>query len=59
MPKLLPSRRRARSLALLALIALAACDTAPETYPLSGEACGSDDPVQDMRPSDCQPLPGL
>lgn len=47
------------ALALLALLALAACATAPETYPVSGEPCSPDDPVQDITPSECQPVPGL
>lgn len=46
--------RPVRALATLAalLLALAAC-TQPDTYPVSGEPCDPDDPVQDM--ADCIP----
>ncbi|MGI3185781.1 hypothetical protein [Nioella aestuarii] len=38
--------------ALAILGFLAAC-TPPDTYPISGEECGPDDPVQDMSAHDC------
>ena len=45
-----------RSLALIlaATLALAAC-TAPDTYPITGEACGPEDPVKELDASDCLP----
>ena len=42
------------SATLLALLFLQACDT-PERYPLSGEACAPDDPVQDLSMENCLP----
>ena len=46
-------------LALLAAFGLSAC-AEPEdgTYPLSGEACTADDPVQDFGATDCTPVTG-
>ncbi|MEL6617457.1 MAG: hypothetical protein AAFP16_01175 [Pseudomonadota bacterium] len=41
-------------LALLALIGTAACEE-PETYPLSGEECGPNDPVQELNVDNCTP----
>lgn len=35
-----------------AQLLLAAC-TQPGTYPISGEACGPDDPVQQLDAGDC------
>lgn len=46
-------------LTLFCALFLAACETEPESYPISGEECSPEDPVQDLRPSDCQPVPGL
>ncbi|MBS0124583.1 hypothetical protein [Thetidibacter halocola] len=41
---------------LASLFGLAACeDPAPTTYPLSGEPCAADDPVQEMDIGDCAP----
>ena len=37
-----------------AMVLLAAC-TAPETYPVSGEACGPDDAVKQVDALDCLP----
>ncbi len=38
------------------LVALVAGCTDTETYPLSGEECGPDDPVKDISVPDCPPL---
>ncbi len=35
-------------------LGLAAC-TEPETYPVSGEECGPNDPVQSLDAKDCLP----
>ena len=41
-------------LALIAALGLAACVTQEEeTYPITGEECGPEDPVKDFGPSDC------
>lgn len=37
---------------VLMLVALVACEPA-QTYPISGEACGPDDPVQSLDAADC------
>jgi len=42
------------TLAFLALIFVQACEK-PEQYPVSGEACGPVDPVQDLTVDDCAP----
>ena len=39
-------------LVLLAAFGLAAC-VEPETYPLTGEECGPDDPIQEMTGDGC------
>lgn len=39
-------------LALFTTFGLAAC-TEPNTYPLSGEACGPADPILEMTGDDC------
>lgn len=47
---------------LLALAAagLTACDKSPETYPISNEQCGPEDPVKTLSASDCDvPLPAI
>lgn len=36
------------------VLGLAACAT-PETYPVSGEECNPDDPVQSFEAADCLP----
>ncbi len=43
-------------LVFVAIFALSAC-TEPETYPISGEECGPEDPVLDVDASmaDCAP----
>ena len=41
-------------LCLIALGTLTACET-PETYPISGQACAPDDPVQDLSGDSCAP----
>jgi len=40
----------------LVLLALAACTTDPVTYPVSGEPCSPDDPVQDIDVVRCTPV---
>ncbi|WP_299626093.1 hypothetical protein [uncultured Tateyamaria sp.] len=42
------------ALALLAMILVQACEN-PERYPVSGEACGPEDPVLDLSVEDCTP----
>lgn len=42
------------TLALLALIFVQACEQ-PKQYPVSGEACGPSDPVQELTIDDCAP----
>ncbi len=42
-----------RLLALLAVLGLAACEPEQETYPVSGQECGPNDPVQDFGGTDC------
>ena len=39
----------------LLLLALAACETEPETYPITGEPCSPDDPVQETDVIRCAP----
>ncbi len=38
---------------LFAAITLSACE--PETYPISGEECGPNDPVQELDATNCLP----
>ncbi|WP_223427157.1 hypothetical protein [Tateyamaria pelophila] len=45
---------RKMTLAFLVLIFVQACEQ-PDTYPISGEACGPVDPVQDLTVDDCTP----
>ena len=42
---------------LLAALTLSAC-TEDETYPVSGEECGPNDPVKDLDAADCLPPVG-
>ena len=42
------------ALALIALVFLQACEN-PQTYPISGEECGPNDPVLDLDARDCLP----
>ncbi|MCV6584311.1 MAG: hypothetical protein OIF47_02120 [Marinibacterium sp.] len=37
------------------LAALAACTTAPETYPVSDDVCGPDDAVKELSVPNCAP----
>ncbi|MCV3271156.1 hypothetical protein [Roseobacter sinensis] len=46
-----------QALLLIGSLGLVAC-TQPETYPISGETCGPDDPVLDLDAADCG-TPGL
>lgn len=41
----------------LAFLSLAAC-TEGDTYPISGEECGPNDPVKDLNAADCLPSTG-
>ncbi len=44
----------------LAALGLAACDKTHETYPISGEQCGPEDPVKTLDAADCNvPLPPI
>ncbi len=46
-------------IALLAALGLSACVAAEEdTYPLTGEECTAEDPVQDFGATDCVPVAG-
>lgn len=36
---------------------LVACDTTEETYPVSGEQCTAEDPVQELKALDCPTSP--
>ena len=40
--------------ALVALVGLVACET-PQTYPVSGQECGPEDPVLDLNVENCAP----
>ena len=42
------------ALACLALILVAACEE-PDRYPISGQSCAPDDPVQDLTVDHCAP----
>ncbi|MBY5932393.1 hypothetical protein KUV51_05225 [Tateyamaria omphalii] len=44
------------ALMLVALLFAAACGD-PDSYPISGEACSPDDPVQDLQVDMCAPTP--
>lgn len=46
-------------LTLFAALALAGCvEPEDDTYPLSGEQCTAEDPVQDFGATDCTPIAG-
>ncbi|MFL4470993.1 hypothetical protein ACERZ8_14295 [Tateyamaria armeniaca] len=45
------------AVAVIALVFLQACEN-PETYPVSGEDCGPNDPVLDLNAEDCT-VPGV
>lgn len=47
-------RRTGLALVLSCLLLIPAC-TDPETYPVSGEKCGPDDPVRTLDARDCVP----
>ncbi|SMO68766.1 hypothetical protein [Ruegeria faecimaris] len=38
---------------LTAVVLLSACDKSAETYPVSGEQCGPNDPVKTLDAEDC------
>lgn len=38
---------------ILAASLLSACDPKPESYPVTGETCGPEDPVQTIEATDC------
>lgn len=42
---------------VLGVVALTAC-TQPETYPVSGDTCGPEDPVLELDAADCR-MPGM
>ncbi len=45
-----------KSVAVLMMVCasfLSACEKAPDTYPISGEQCGPEDPVKDLTPPNC------
>lgn len=45
-----------KSLAILMMVCasvLVACEKNPETYPISGEECGPEDPVKDLKVPNC------
>ncbi len=49
-----------KSLAVLMMavaVLLSACEKEPETYPVSGEECGPNDPVKTLDATDCNILP--
>ncbi len=46
-----------QTLLLLGVLGLGAC-TQPDTYPVTGETCGPDDPVLELDAADCG-TPGL
>lgn len=48
-------KRLAVAAALCVIWALGAC-TGPGRYPVSGEACGPNDPVRDMNAPSCPPV---
>lgn len=45
-------------LAMFAGLGIAACTPEENTYPLTGEECGPEDPVQDFGGTDCLPPAG-
>lgn len=42
---------------MLAAALLSACENTNETYPISGEECGPNDPVQTLDAADCAVVP--
>ena len=43
----------------IVIMALAVSGCAENAYPISGETCGPDDPVQTLDAGDCTVLPGI
>ncbi|WP_170376001.1 MULTISPECIES: hypothetical protein [Ruegeria] len=41
------------TLMLASSLVLAACEKEPETYPITGEECGPEDPVKTLDAEDC------
>ncbi|SLN60395.1 hypothetical protein [Ruegeria meonggei] len=44
-------------LMMAAALLLSACDKTSETYPVTGEQCGPEDPVKTLDAADCDILP--
>ncbi len=44
-------------LLMMAAAVLSACENTAETYPVSGEQCGPEDPVQTLDAADCNVPP--
>ncbi len=42
---------------MMAAMLLSACEKTAETYPVTGEQCGPEDPVQTLDAADCNILP--
>lgn len=42
---------------MTAAVLLSACEKDTETYPVTGEQCGPDDPVKTLDAADCDILP--
>ena len=42
---------------MMAALILSACEKEADTYPVTGEQCGPDDPVQTLDATDCNILP--
>ncbi len=45
------------ALLMMAAVILSACEKNAETYPVSGEQCGPEDPVKTLDAADCDILP--
>ncbi len=45
------------ALLMTAVVFLSACEKEADTYPVSGEQCGPQDPVQTLDATDCDILP--
>ncbi|WP_425081768.1 hypothetical protein [Ruegeria arenilitoris] len=45
------------ALMMAAAVLLSACEKDSETYPVSGEQCGPEDPVKTLDAADCDILP--
>ncbi|WP_170479366.1 hypothetical protein [Ruegeria arenilitoris] len=45
------------ALLMISALLLGACEKESETYPVTGEQCGPEDPVQTLDAADCDILP--